>query len=217
VRVAGLEGGLQKSLHSSSGVELELPDDWKASAVAFDNVYMDLTDPYSLTQDFGLDTSATKRRILGHAYGAEFELRRPLTRRFGAMLTYTLSRSTRSYDHVETLSGSDRPHVVNLAGMYTLGKNWRVGARSVFYSGVPGRLKAFQRFPYARSDPFFRIDLRLERRFRLGPRSWWSLIAEALNATASKETLTRTCDVNGCVDRQVGPVFLPNVKLEAQF
>jgi TonB family protein len=217
VRVAGLEGGLQKSLHASSGVELELPDDWRAGAAVFDNVYMDLTDPYSQTQDFGLDPDIARRRLLGHAYGAEFEFRRPLTRRFGAMLTYTLSRSTRSYDYVETIAGSDRPHVLNLAGMYTLGKNWRVAARSVFYSGVPGRLSRFQRFPYSRSDPFFRLDLRLERRFRLGPRSWWSLIAEALNVTASEETLTRTCDVNGCRDRNVGPVFLPNVKLEAQF
>lgn len=218
VRVAGLEGGLQKSLHASSGVELELPDDWKASAVAFDNVYLGLTDPYSLTQDFGLDADLSRRRLIGHAYGAEFEFRRPLTRRFGAMITYTLSRSTRSFDNVETLAGSDRPHVLNLAGMYTLGKNWRVGARSVFYSGVPGRLRREERFPFSRANPFFRVDLRLERRFRLGPRSWWSLIAEALNATASKETLTRTCTAeDGCQDREVGPVFLPNVKLEAQF
>lgn len=217
LRVAGLQGGLQKSLHSSAGVELELPDDWRGSLIAFDNVFLDLTDPYSLTQDFALDPEVARRRLIGNAYGLEVELRRPLTRRFAAMLTYTLSHSTRSYADVATVAGSDRPHVLNLAGMYTLGKNWRVGARSVFYSGLPGRQRLENRFPHPRTDPFFRLDLRLERRFRLGPRSFWSIIAEALNVSASRETLARTCDALGCQDKTVGPVFLPNVKIEAQF
>jgi hypothetical protein len=129
-----------------------------------------------------------------------------------------LSRSTRRHGAIESVAGSDRPHVLNLAGMYTLGKNWRLGARSVFYSGIPGKQRFEQRFPYPRANPFFRVDLRLERRFRLGPRSFWSLIVEGLNITASSETLRRTCDpVTGCEDRNVGPVFLPNVKIEAQF
>jgi hypothetical protein len=200
----------------SSGVEVELPEDFKGSVIAFDNVFVGLTDPYSLTQTFRLDPDVTKRRLLGHSYGLEFEVRRPLTRRFGAMIAYTLSRSTRSFDNIETLSGSDRTHVLNLAAMYTLGKNWRVGGRSVFYSGLPGRQSATETFPHPRTDPFFRLDLRLERRFRLGPRSYWSLIAEALNVTASKETLNRVCNA-GCTDTVVGPVFLPNVKVEAQF
>lgn len=216
VRVAGLEGGLQKSLHASAGAEIQLPEEFVGTVTAFDNVFMDLTDPYSLQQNFRLDAGIAKRRLLGHAYGLEFELRRPLTRRLGAMLSYTLSRSTRAYEDVYTLAGSDRSHVLNLAGIYTLGKNWRIGARSVFYSGIPGRQFGAERFPHARAAPFFRLDLRLERRFRLGPRSWWSLIAEALNATASRETLSRVCDIT-CDDSVVGPVFLPNVKVEAQF
>jgi TonB family protein len=217
VRVAGLEGGLQQSLHASSGVELELPDDWRGTVIAFDNIFLDLTDPYSLTQDFALNPATTKRRLLGNTYGLEVEFRRPLTRRFGAIVTYTLSRSTRSFDNVETLSGSDRTHVLNLAGMYTLGKNWRIGARGVLYSGIPGKQRTEERFPHPRTDPFLRVDLRLERRFRLGPRSYWSVIAEGLNVTASRETLTRNCDELGCEDEKVGPVFLPNVKIEAQF
>jgi TonB family protein len=216
VRVAGLEGGLQKSIHASSGVEVPLPADITGTFSVFDNVYLDLTDPYALTQNFGLNTGAATQRLLGHAYGLEVEFRRPLTRRLGAMLSYTLSRSTRSYDNVETLAGSDRTHVVNLAGMYTLGKNWRVGGRSVFYNGVPGREYGEAYFPHSRSAPFFRLDLRLERRFRLGPRSWWSLVAEALNVTASREALSRVCDLT-CTDEVVGPVLLPNVKVEAQF
>lgn len=71
------------------------------------------------------------------------------------MLSYTLSRTTRTYDRLETLSGADRTHVINLAGLYTLGANWRLGARAVGYSGFPGRMDT-KGSPYDQSRaPFF--------------------------------------------------------------
>jgi hypothetical protein len=140
------------------------------------------------------------------------------------MLSYTLSRSTRTYDEYTTVAGSDRTHVLNLAGLYTLGANWRIGARGVAYSGAPGRMEGARRiFDQSRSKPFVRADLRLERRFRLGPESYWSVVAEVQNATLSTEVLRRICsqprgsDEVECTDTVVGPIFLPNLKLEARF
>jgi len=62
----------------------------------------------------------------------------PFTGGFGGSLSYTLSRSTRSYERIQTLAGYDRPHVLNLGGNVDLGRRWIAGARGVFYSGVPG-------------------------------------------------------------------------------
>jgi TonB family protein len=223
-RVAGLSGGLQRAVFASSGVEVALPYEIQGTASVFDNVIFDVTDPFSSTQDFAINPEAAKERPTAHAYGLELKLHRPLTRRFGGMLSYTLSRSTRTYDNYSTLAGSDRTHVLNLAGLYTLGANWRVGGRAVAYSGVPGRLEGARRiFDQSRSHPFLRADLRLERRFRIGPDSYWSVVGEVQNATLSQEVLRRVCSrpqqnaEPECKDTVVGPVFLPNLKIEARF
>ncbi len=218
-RVAGLDGGLQRALHTSSGVEAQLPYDLFGTASVFQNAIFDVTDPFSSTQSFAINAQEARRRPRAHSYGLELSLRRPLTRRFGALMSYTLSRSTRTYDEFTTVAGSDRTHVLNLAGMYTLGPNWRLGARTVFYSGVPGRLEGARRvFDQGRSTPFFRGDLRLERRFRFQDNGYLSLVAELLNATFSSEAIRRVCvRGQGCEETVIGPIFLPNLKVEARF
>jgi len=222
-RVAGLSGGLQTAVHTSSGVEAELPWDLFGVASVFQNVIFDVTDPVSSTQSFAINASEARQRPTARSLGLELSVRRPLTRRFGALLSYTLSRSTRTFDTFTTLAGSDRTHVVNLAGMYTLGPNWRLGARGVAYSGVPGRLEAQgQRrvFDQGRAPPFVRADLRLERRFRFEGDSYLSVVAELLNATFSRETIRRVCNPaqpEECTNTTVGPIFLPNLKVEARF
>jgi hypothetical protein len=181
-------------------------------------VTFDATDPFSASQDLKLRPEEARKRPLARSIGAEFSLRRALTRRFGAMFNYTLSRATRTYDEYETLSGADRTHVFNLAALYTLGANWRLGGRSVLYSGIPGRRTGGIRiYDQSRAHPFFRTDVQLERRFRVGRDAHWSVVAEILNATASTETLRRICGADGCEDVEVGPVFLPNLRVEGQF
>lgn len=220
-RVAGLDGGLQKAVHTSSGVEARLPFDLFGVASVFQNAIFDVTDPFSSTQSFSLNAEEARRRPLARTYGLELSLRRPLTQRFGALMSYTLSRSTRTFDEFTSVAGSDRTHVLNLAGMYTLGPNWRAGVRSVFYSGVPGRLEGrYRLFDRGRSRPFFRGDLRLERQFRFGGDSYLSVVAELLNATFSSEVLRRVCipgDEGTCNDEVLPPIFLPNLKVEARF
>ncbi len=217
-RVAGLSGGLQRAVHTTSGVEADLPFATKGTFSVFHNAVFDVTDPFSATQDFKLRPEEARKRPLARTYGLEVSLNRALTRRFGALLNYTLSRSTRTHDTYVTLSGADRTHVLNLAALYTLGANWRLGTRAVAYSGVPGRRTGDRRiFDQSRAHPFVRLDLQLERRFRIGERSYWSIVAEVLNATGSTETLRRLCDPNSCTDTEVGPVFLPNLRIEGHF
>jgi len=65
--------------------------------------------------------------------------------------------------------------------------------------------------------PFFKVDLRLEKRWQLGPRAYLSFIAEWMNATLSKEAVSTTCTLNGCETRTVGPITIPSLGIEGGF
>lgn len=218
VAVAGLPGGLQRSVQSSAGVRAELSQTVDGSATVFQNAYFALTDPFGLNQDLELDAEEAKLRSRGHAVGLELLLRRRMTRRLGGTLSYALSRSTRSYERVDTLSGYDRPHVLNLGVSYDLGRRWLATGRSVFYSGVPGSRRFGRRrtFDESRARPFFRVDLRLEKRFVLSPTTSWAVVFELMNASFSREVLRRPCQA-GCRDEVVGPIVLPSLGITGQF
>jgi hypothetical protein len=59
-----------------------------------------------------------------------------------------------------------------------------------------------------RDPAFYRIDLRLEKKWRIGRSGWISFVAEFLNATLNKEV------VRG---RKIGPVAIPSIGVEAGF
>jgi hypothetical protein len=218
VAVAGLPGGLQRSVQTSAGVRTELPWSITGTTTLFNNAYFSLTDPFGQTQDLDLDADEAEVRSVGHALGLELSLVRPMTRGFGASLAYTLSRSTRSYERIRTLAGYDRPHVLNLGASLDLGRRWLASARSVLYSGVPGSRTLGERrlFDQSRARPFFRLDLRLEKRFVLSPSAWWSVTAEIMNASLSSEVLRRPCEPT-CIDDEVGPIVLPSLGVLGQF
>jgi TonB family protein len=218
VAVAGLPGGLQRSVQTSSTLRAELPWSTSGSASVFYNGYFRLTDPFSQNQDLELDVDEARVRSLGRAYGLELMLTRRLSDRIGGLLSYTLSRSTRSHERIHTLSGYDRPHVVNLALSYDLGRRWLVSARTIAYSGVPGSRTFGERriFDQSRARPFFRVDARLEKRFQISQRSWWAVVAELMNASFSREVLRRPCEPD-CQDDVVGPLVLPSLGVTGQF
>jgi TonB family protein len=218
VAVAGLPGGLQRSLQTSSGVRAELPWNVSGTATLFHNSYFHLSDPFGQNQDLELDADEAAVRSTGQAYGLELLLQRRMSARFGGLLGYTLSRSTRSYGRVHSVVGYDRPHVLNIAANYDLGRRWLASARGVFYSGVPGSRTLGERriFDQSRAAPFFRIDLRLEKRFMLTPSAWWAVTAELMNATLSREVLRRPCEPD-CRDETVGPIVLPSLGVTGQF
>ncbi len=155
-------------------------------------------------------------RTDGQAYGLELFLKRRLTKKLGGFLSYTLSRSTRTYGGQRYIAAFDRTHVINAALAFDLGRNWRAGTRVVFYTGLP---KA-----YDPTDPtstrlpaFVRFDLRLEKRWQLGRTTWLSVVAEWMNATLSKEAIATQCTLSGCESRTIGPVTIPSLGLEGGF
>ena len=210
---ATLYNGLQTSFQSSAGLELKLPAAITATATGFSNAFFNMSDVLG-SSNFN-DTSDIDQRSLGQAYGLELFVRRNLTERLGGFVTYTLSRSTRSVGNEKFLSAFDRTHVGNVALAYDLGRNWRAGSRLMFYSGIPkqpdlppglvqpGRTTAVEREPW-----FYRLDLRLEKRWTIKRTGWISFVAEMLNATFHKETVG---------DTQIGPVTIPSIGVEGGF
>lgn len=217
-QVADLAGGLQHALLWSATVRTKLPEEIQASLGVFRAAYFKALDPIGGARDFTIDRTVLDRRSTVSAAGLELELRRPLTRRLGGFVSYTLSRSEQSLGGKKTVSGFDRPHVLQAALSYDFGKGFRGGVRGVFYSGVPElNLEGSPHFTdRRRGRAYFRADVRGEKRFRLGQTSYLSVVAEALNATATREIVRLDCG-EVCVERSAGPVVLPSLGLEAGF
>ena len=68
-----------------------------------------------------------------------------------------------------------------------------------------------------RLPPFFRLDLRFEKRWRIGATGWIALVLEGQNVTLSKETLIVECDPSGCKYESLGPITIPSLGVEAGF
>ena len=155
-------------------------------------------------------------RTLGSAYGLELFLKRRLTSKLGGFLSYTLSRSTRSNGRRRHIASFDRTHVANAAVAYNLGRNWRVGARGVFYTGLPKAPDPTDP-DSTRLPPFYRLDLRLEKRWNLSQDVWIAFVAEGMNVTLNKEAISTSCTLSGCEAETIGPVSLPSVGVEGGF
>jgi len=155
-------------------------------------------------------------RTLGHAYGAEVMVRRSLARDLGGFVSYTLSRSYRSAGSLEGPATTDRTHVLNVAASYNLGRNWRLGGRWLYYSGIPTHVayvEAAQSPP--RTPPFWRIDFKLQKRWYINaPNAWWGLVLEVLNTTLNKEVLDGSCNAYRCQYESFGPVTIPSIGVE---
>jgi TonB-like protein/TonB-dependent receptor-like protein len=159
--------------------------------------------------------TAFEVRSKGSAYGLEIFLKRKLTGRLGGFVSYTLSRSTRTFGGREYVATFDRTHVFNAALAFDLGKNWRAGTRFTFYTGLPKAPDPSD--DSTRLPPFYRVDLRLEKRWQIS-RNWWiSAVAEWMNATLTKEAVATSCTLNGCESVLIGPVTIPSIGVEGGF
>ncbi|HEY6462115.1 MAG TPA: TonB-dependent receptor, partial [Polyangiaceae bacterium] len=256
VSVPGFPTGdshLQTAAQASQGVEISLPADFTLTTTGFLSGWSGLTDlngnciqimPASAAANAAPSTvpwtCPSNDPTHGIAYGVELLLRRPLSKRLSGWLSYTLSRSTRD-EHFLTPSGGDvqatvvsdfdRTHVLNAILAYDLGARWRAGGRFVFLSGTPysnltGNVPAP---PYndQRTRPFYRVDVRLEKRWRFLKDGYIAFIAEVQNVTLSKEETSYGLDCMGtqngttqttqCKPSTVGPLTLPSVGVEASF
>lgn len=211
--VGSLRGGLQTAIESSAGVEVELPADTTATVTVADNVFLNMTDTLGVSQ-VNQASLFRENRSLGSSIGLELWLRRKLTQRLGGALSYTLSRSTRSVGSDHFPSSFDRTHVVGALVSYDLGRKWRAGVRVSGYTGTPSIPVSNGLVPPPRTaspprDPaFYRIDLRLEKRWQLSQRTWLAVVAEVMNATLHKEVV---------LSREIGPVTIPSIGLEGGF
>ena len=178
--------------------------------------------------------------VRGYAYGLELLVRRSLSEQLGGMLSYTLSRSVRE-SHFVTLDGEiraatvpsefDRTHVLSAIVNYALGRGWRAGGRFAFYTGAPysdlaGNVPVP---PYnSRRDPaYYRLDIRMEKRWSLGDERSIAFVIEGQNVTLNKEANTLGMDCTGeitpegskteCERGKVGPLTIPSLGLEAVF
>ena len=218
-RVGSLERGLTRGQHLSSTLRLGLPADLSLSAGGFQSHYDNVVDPLGQAREFRLDRSSLERRQDITARGLELRLGRPLSKRVGGFVAYTLSWATRHSEREQTPSGYDRRHVIQGALALELWWRLRASARGLYYSGFPalqigsgGALPS----PTLRAPGFVRIDWRLERPFRVSERLEVAVVAEMLNANRAKEALRYECGTR-CDLVTAGPIVLPSFGVEATF
>ena len=124
-------------------------------------------------------------------------------------------------------SNFDRTHVLNAAFAFDFGHGYHAGARFTYYTGLP-YTKTEQGFPVApfngyRLPDFWRIDVRLEKRWRLGKRGQIAVVLEGLNITFNKEAISAQCvadprtHATQCTPQYIGPVSVPSLGLEAKY
>ena len=216
IGVPGLRTGLQEVNGLSGGFEVDLPLQSKATVVGFRNAFRNVGDFFSTRGDGPFSQDPTAFR--GRAFGLEVGWRRKLTQRIGALLSYTLSRNTRTSNGIEAPNAFDRTHVFNAVLSFDLGLGWRSSARFLYYSGSP-RTESIAstlagRTDHVRGPGFARIDARIEKRWHVGKKGWIALVLEGLNVTASKEVLADSCDAKGNCDNGFGPVVVPSIGVE---
>jgi hypothetical protein len=227
----GLAQGLQEAVQLSHGIEIGPPDEVVAGVTTFWHDYSALTD-LSATCGNGIDDCSPLDRADGRAYGLEVSVRRPFSQRVGALLSYTLSRTERTFRGDSFVSDFDRTHVVNAVISVDLGRRWYAGARLLAYSGRPYSLIAVDdpTEPYdttligqrngLRRRGFYRLDVRIEKRWVILERGWISLVLEGFNVTLQKETVDFDCrlaEILGsqaglsCGGQQIGPISVPSL------
>jgi hypothetical protein len=203
----GVVTGIESSVQASQGLEIALPARFSAAATAFVHDYFGLPDITACGYSFVQPSQCVIPTVSARAYGLELLVRRALTERLTAWVSYTLSRSTRrahlpgpnpsSEPTIEIASEYDRTHVLSAAASFDMGRAWRVGARLFAYSGRP--YTAFSRdqpivpFDSQRLPGFFRLDARVEKAWVLGNGTRISAVLEGINVTLNKETVSAEC------------------------
>ncbi|MDF2696888.1 MAG: TonB family protein / TonB-dependent receptor [Labilithrix sp.] len=214
-----LPGGLGFGYQKSAGAEVELPLRFTLRGVGFHHSYFNLRDFSRSSGDLDFQEPQPVPSSPAQAYGLEVSVRRNLTERASGFLSYTLSRSEFGPTQVShgRVSPFDRTHVFQIGGAIDLGRGWRASARFLTYRGWPdeGTSLTSLTAPTRRLSPFVRLDGRVEKRWRWRQAGHIALVFEALNATATKEVIGRECNpVEGCRDREIGPVVVPSIGVE---
>jgi TonB family protein len=242
---------LQTAFQMSQGVSMKLPWDIALQTTGFLHEYVGLSDltatcPSIFGSGILLGNAPSvendvclARAVRGQAFGDELALRRKMGKRLGFVLSYTLSRSTREapiaspggqLQTVTMLSSFDRTHVVSLVGSYDIGWGVHAGARLVAYTGLPytPTRDYVPVPPYngARMPAFYRVDVKVEKRWRVSERVSLAVVLEGMNVTLQKEALGAHCapapgqaagSLDACTFQTLGPVSVPSLGIEGWF
>jgi len=184
-----LQHGLLESTQISAGVEAALPGGFHADVQGYfqymDPLLFDLTydaawqDPGELQGDELFDPR------IGRSYGVEVLLKHHGRGSLFGWLSYTLSWSDRRNGDAWVPFDFDRRHMLHVVAGMSLPRNWDVAVRAQLQSGRPianaaGRVD--------RTAPFYRIDIRIDKRAVWND---WLLdfYIDIINATLSTERL----------------------------
>jgi hypothetical protein len=113
-----------------------------------------------------MDPQQFLARRQGRAYGFELLLRKRDAGRTFGWLSYTLSRSERVYEGRWVPFDFDRRHMVHLVLGLRLPRDWDVAAALQVQSGRP--ITTTAGYNADRAAPFFRADLRVDKRAVFG-------------------------------------------------
>jgi len=189
----------EQALHVTVGLEQKLPDHWSIDTSLFYKQLWDLivrSDALTL-RDGRLTSEGYNNEGIGRIYGGEILIRRELTKKFFAWVSYTLSKSERR-DHPGRdyrPFDFDQTHILSLVASRKWGRGWQVGARFRYVTGnpqtpviaaiydadgdvyipIPGPSNS------TRAGAFHQLDVRLDKEWRF--RTWaLSLYLDVQNA-----------------------------------
>jgi TonB family protein len=209
----GLPGGLAYAYQKSAGVELQLPAKFSLRTVGFHHSYFNLRDFTRDRSKIDITDTTPPNGSPAQSYGLEVFLTRKLSERYGAFLSYTLSRSVLGSTQYESggVTPFDRTHVLQLGGAAALGSGWHSSARMLLYTGWPAQAEGTS----SRLPLFTRFDLRIEKRWAFRKAGYISLVFEGLNVTGSRDVVGRNCSpAGGCRDEYFGPLIVPSIGVE---
>jgi TonB-dependent Receptor Plug Domain/TonB dependent receptor len=220
LQIGGIRGGLQRSLQTSFGTEVSVGP-IEAVATVFRHATFNLSDAIGSGRGTGFGVDRFLTRSVGDAYGLELGARGALRRNIFFLASYTLARATRTVLGRTVPSAYDRTHTAHFALLFDLGRGMRVGVRHVFYTGFPADEAISGRPPSespARVRPFYRLDVRASKRWKIGKSGYVGVVLDLENALLAKEVFDVSCDEHGqCAPKELGPITIPQLGLEAGF
>jgi hypothetical protein len=173
-----------------------------------------------------LEASATGDRE--RSIGAELLLRRAFTERLAGFISYTLARTEEELPSGRIVRApGDRTHLLSVVLGYDLGGGWRVGGRFFFESGAPYSCQASGCSPGGGASgyvvagelpPFYRLDVRVEKRWFFAGGRWLAGTLECFNALDKAEASGATySSQQGLGYNYQSPIILPTVGVEGGF
>jgi TonB family protein len=161
--------------------------------------------------------SRTTRTFRGETFASQFDRTHVLSAsgsavlgmgwRFGARFSYVTGRPVTASFHAQPTAPDGSMVPVE-----------RTAATLPPGSPDVGSAVDLERYLTVRLPAFYRLDVRLEKRWQLSATRWVAFTVEWFNATLNKEPTNYSCDYRGrCGVEVIGPVTIPSLGVEGGF